>query len=779
MNTTEHDRTDLESVESTEAVASSDFDSSESAEIADPTEPVTFADLGLSDAVLSAVADMGYENPTPVQAAAIPEALAGRDVLAAAQTGTGKTAAFLLPTMDRLGHVPHTRGRRRAEAQGPLMLVVTPTRELAQQIEKVCRAVARRTRHTSVTVVGGLSYNPQKDALRRGCDVLIATPGRLQDLIDQGACSLDQVQVLVLDEADRMLDMGFLPAVRRIVGYMPADRQTLLFSATLDEKAVGSITDLVHDPARVEIAPVTSTADTVEQYVLPVALDAKNDLLQQVLRREGTERAIVFTRTKHRAETCCRRLARAGISCAAIHGDRTQAQRQRALKAFRNGQCDVLVATDVLARGIDISDVRYVINFDVPEDPVDYIHRIGRTGRAGEAGWSLTFVTSEDLFEFFDIEALMGKTVDEFDAEGLDLGEAVPEIDPERVPASKPADKREKKRRRVRAARAARSRQRNGEDRAPRTARGEEGAAKPSRRKRGGKTRVHAEDAVESGDVREERFERADRDGGRDRFDREDRGGRGGRGEKRDRFERDERAGRGSRGGRDRFEDDGRAGREDRDGYRGRSGRAGRDGGSRRDRFTDDRFDNERGDRRGNRGGRRDFEDGRSRRDRREGDFDRGGRGARDRFEDGGRWDRDDRGGRDGRWDREDRGGRGDRRDYEDRGGRRDRNDRFDGNRGNGRSQGRSRRFDNDRFDGGRDSRGGQRAGHGNGRGGNRGNGREAWRNYDEPNERRGRGGRSGRGGSQDRLRGPRSGRGRSGGSYDSSRRPGDRGGRW
>ncbi len=778
MNTTEQDRTDLESAEAVEAVAIADLDSSESAEAtevvapsdldpAEATEAVTFADLGLSDAVLSAVADMGYENPTPVQAAAIPEALAGRDVLAAAQTGTGKTAAFLLPTMDRLGHVPHTRGRRRAEAQGPLMLVITPTRELAQQIEKVCRAVARRTRHTSVTVVGGLSYNPQKDALRRGCDVLIATPGRLQDLIDQGACSLDQVQVLVLDEADRMLDMGFLPAVRRIVGYMPVDRQTLLFSATLDEKAVGSITDLVRDPARVEIAPVTSTADTVEQYVLPVALDAKNDLLQQVLRREGTERAIVFTRTKHRAETCCRRLARAGISCAAIHGDRTQAQRQRALKAFRTGQCDVLVATDVLARGIDISDVRYVINFDVPEDPVDYIHRIGRTGRAGEAGWSLTFVTSEDLFEFFDIEALMGKTVDEFDAEGLDLGEAVPEIDSERVPASKPADKREKKRRRVRAARAARSRQRNGEDRASRTARGEEAAAKPSRRKRGGKTRVHAEDAVESGDVREERFERGDRNGGRDRFDREDRGGRGGRGEKRDRFERDERAGRGSRGGRDRFEDDGRAGREDRDGYRGRSGRAGRDGGSRRDRFADDRFDNGRGDRRGNRGGRRDFEDGRSRRDRREGDFDRGGRGARDRFEDGGRWDRDDRGGRDGRWDRDDRGGR------------RDRNDRFDGNRDDRRSQGRSRRFDNDRFDGGRDGRGGQRAGRGNGRGGNRGNGREAWRNYDEPNERRGRGGRSGRGGSQDRLRGPRSGRGRSGGSHDSSRRPGDRGGRW
>ena len=333
----------------------------------------SFADLGLSEEVLSAVADMGYTAPTPVQAASIPHALDGEDVLAAAQTGTGKTAAFLLPTMNNLPHVPRSRARGRVAAQGPLMLVITPTRELAQQIEEVCRAIAHRTGHTSVTVVGGVSYNPQRDKLKRGCDILIATPGRLQDLIDQGACSLDQVQVLVLDEADRMLDMGFLPAVRRIVSYTRDDRQTLLFSATLDEQAVGSITDLVTDPARVEIAPVTSTADTVEQYVLPVSLESKNALLADVLKREGSNRVIVFCRTKHRADACSRRLARAGITCAAIHGDRSQAQRERALKAFRSGECDVLVATDVLARGIDISDVRYVVNFDVPEDPVDYI----------------------------------------------------------------------------------------------------------------------------------------------------------------------------------------------------------------------------------------------------------------------------------------------------------------------------------------------------------------------------------------------------------------------
>ena len=506
----------------------------------------TFSDLGLSRAVLDAVGDMGYENPTPVQAAAIPQALAGRDVLAAAQTGTGKTAAFLLPAMDRLGHVPRSRARGRVAAQGPLMLVVTPTRELAQQIEDVCRAIAKRTGHRSVTVVGGVGYNPQKDALKRGCDILIATPGRLQDLIDQGACSLDQVRVLVLDEADRMLDMGFLPAVRKIVGYTRDDRQTLLFSATLDESQIGSIRDLVRDPARVEIAPATSTADTVDQYVLPVSLEAKNALLAQVLKREGAKRVIVFCRTKHRADACSRRLARAGLTCAAIHGDRSQNQRERALRAFRAGECDVLVATDVLARGIDISDVRYVVNFDVPEEPVDYIHRIGRTGRAGEEGWSLTFVTVDDVAEFYDIEALMGKTVELFDTEGLDLGAEPPVVDPDRVPAKAPAGKKEKKRRRAQVERARASRA-SGSGSAPAAGRGAadagssagEGAgSKPSRRKRSGRARVRggedpSAELLTAGEVRG----RADRSrGGRGASPRPDaadaasrRGGRGGR----------------------------------------------------------------------------------------------------------------------------------------------------------------------------------------------------------------------------------------------------------
>ena len=589
--------------------------------VADGSAAVSFASLGLSDEVLAAVADMGYSAPTPVQAAAIPHALDGEDVLAAAQTGTGKTAAFLLPTMNNLPHVPRTRGRKREAGQGPLMLVVTPTRELAQQIEAVCTAIAKRTGHTSVTVVGGVSYNPQKDKLRRGCDILIATPGRLQDLIDQEACRLDQVQVLVLDEADRMLDMGFLPAVRRIVGYTRDDRQTLLFSATLDESQVGSITDLVHDPARVEIAPVTSTADTVEQFVCPVSHEAKNALLASVLKREGASRAIVFCRTKHRADACSRRLARSGITCAAIHGDRSQAQRERALKAFRAGECDVLVATDVLARGIDISDVRYVVNFDVPGDPVDYIHRIGRTGRAGEDGWSVTFVTDEDIAEFFDIEALMGKTAELFDTDGLDLGANAPRIDPDRVPAKAPAGKKEKKRRRKANARKKESAAKRAADGEAKARAAESGdstpAAKPSCRKRGGKTRVRGDEDGAAELLTEREVRVGKRSGSSD--DRSNRGGsdRSRRGEGRSERSRDNSRRRGAASGRSglvngRKAEDGRSPRSDREAWRNydevseRRGRRGRGQRAQEGRGSAHRSSAPRSGRRpGDRGGRR------------------------------------------------------------------------------------------------------------------------------------------------------------------------------
>lgn len=515
--------------EARETMAQAAFDAADEAAAADAVEAATeelsaFNELGLSELMLKAVDALGYTAPTPVQAKSIPEVLAGHDLLAAAQTGTGKTAAFLLPTMNGLAHVAppkpvKSRGRGRGRGgrggrpgngngAGPLMLIITPTRELAQQIDEVASKIADVTGHVAVTVVGGVSYNPQKAALRHGCDILVATPGRLVDLIEQGACHLDDVRVLVLDEADRMLDMGFLPAVRKIVSHTPAERQTLLFSATLDDAAVGEIADLVHDPARVEIAPATSTADTVDQYVLPVSMEAKNTLLPAFLKKEGSERTIVFMRTKHRADACVRRLEKAGIRAATIHGNRSQAQREHALSDFRNGKVDCLVATDVLARGIDISDVRYVVNFDVPDEPTDYIHRIGRTGRAGELGWAITFVTDQDIDEFYDIEKLMDKTADIYDAGDLKVGSKVPAIDPDRDPAAyKPRKKtkRGKSKSKKKLERARQEGKRKGDeygDVAGRSNRGRDD--RPARPKRGGKTRVregvqkHVDDAVES-----------------------------------------------------------------------------------------------------------------------------------------------------------------------------------------------------------------------------------------------------------------------------------------
>ena len=456
-----------------------------------PGDAVAFSGLGLSEPVLAAVDALGYTEPTPVQAHAIPYVLESRDLLAAAQTGTGKTAAFVLPAMSRLTHV--------ARHHGPAMLVVTPTRELAQQIADVCTTVEAYTHHRSVTIVGGVGYEPQKQALRRGCDILVATPGRLVDLIEQGEAHLDEVEVLVLDEADRMLDMGFLPQMRKIVSETPSTRQTLLFSATLDETAIGGIRDLVHDPATVEIAHKGTVAETIDQYVLPVSLDEKNGLLTKVLKSEGTDRVIVFTRTKHRADACCRRLRRAGIACAPIHGDRSQNQRERALRDFRDGKVDVLVATDVLARGIDVSDVRYVVNFDVPEDPEDYIHRIGRTGRAGETGWALTFVTVNDAEDLFDIERLMGQVVPPYEAKvELELGEELPELDPNRT-ADAPARGAGKKRRK-----------RGGKGRSGRGGEGREGGRSEGRKREGRKDR-------ETGDHKEH----ADRDARTDRDPRE------------------------------------------------------------------------------------------------------------------------------------------------------------------------------------------------------------------------------------------------------------------
>ena len=401
-------------------------------------EITRFDQLGLSEKVLAAVAEMGYEEPSPVQRGAIPAVLEGRDVMAAAQTGTGKTAAFLLPTLDRLNHA--------AKGQGVLMLVVTPTRELAQQIEACARVICKQTGHRCAVVVGGVGYEPQKAALARGCDVLIATPGRLIDLIDQGAANLSDVSVLVLDEADRMLDMGFAPAMRRIVSKTPATRQTLLFSATLGDDVLSTTKELVKDPIRVEIAHKGTAAQTIDQYVLGVAEKEKVRILTDVLKREGSKRVIVFCRGKYRADMVCRKLNKAGITAAAIHGNRTQGQRETALRRFANGEADVLVATDVLARGIDIAEVSYVVNLDVPSDAEDYIHRIGRTGRAGQFGWALTFVAEAEYFDLRDIEALMGKLVPDFPrAEDIDCGANAFVPDPDRKPTDKLPSKKARK----------------------------------------------------------------------------------------------------------------------------------------------------------------------------------------------------------------------------------------------------------------------------------------------------------------------------------------------
>ncbi len=328
-------------------------------------------------------------------------------MLAAAKTGTGKTAAFALPAMGTLAF--HT------ESSKPRMVVVTPTRELAMQISETCSAIARHTGHSILTVVGGLSYDPQINGLRAGVDVLIATPGRLIDLMKKDAVDLSDVDVLVLDEADRMVDMSFWPQVSEIVEATPARRQTLLFSATIDSSVEGAIDNLLSNPVMVEIARKGDVADTIDQYIIKTPRRLRPTLLNALIRTRGSERVIVFTRTKGCADNCVRRLRNGGITAEAIHANRSQAQRKHALDNFREGITDVLVATDVLARGIDISEVRYVVNYDLPEQIEDYVHRIGRTGRAGEAGCAISFVMPETRSLLKQIQSFIMTEIPELD----------------------------------------------------------------------------------------------------------------------------------------------------------------------------------------------------------------------------------------------------------------------------------------------------------------------------------------------------------------------------
>ncbi len=369
-----------------------------------------FDNLGLDERLLAAVRSMGYNEPTPIQRDAIPHVVEGRDVVGCAQTGTGKTAAFVLPLLQRIP----------AKPGGPAALVVTPTRELALQIAEVAGHAVKHTRHRVTVVYGGVGYDPQVKALRRGVDLLVATPGRLLDLHQRKEVDLSEVQVLVLDEADRMLDMGFWPDVRRILALLPERRQNLLFSATMGDDVMRVIGSTLDQPIRVEVAPATKPVEKVEQTLYPVGGQQKAELLRSIIEDNSLDRVLVFTRTKHRADRVARLLAKSGLSAAAIHGDRSQVQRQKALDGFRDGRYRVLVATDVVSRGIDIEGISHVVNYDVPNTAEDYVHRIGRTARAGRTGAAITLLAPEEHETLRDIECKIGAVIEVSDHEGFD-----------------------------------------------------------------------------------------------------------------------------------------------------------------------------------------------------------------------------------------------------------------------------------------------------------------------------------------------------------------------
>ncbi len=390
----------------------------------------TFKMLNLTKPCLEAVADLGFSEPTPIQEQAIPFGLKNEDILAAAQTGTGKTLAYLLPIFDQM--VSFWGSKRPKKNRGPYALILSPTRELAQQIAQCAQTIAKITNFRVATVIGGKKYSSQINKLKQGCDILIATPGRLIDLLDQHALTLNAVHYLVLDEVDRMLDMGFWPPVYSIVKKTPVKRQTFFFSATLTPVVLEKARLLQKNPQRIEISHCGDTADTVEEYVMPVMIAQKQSLLVALLEEKKPSRAIVFTHTKQEADTCAHLLQKTGLKADSIHSDKTQAKRDRALKYFKNGNLEVLVATDVLARGIDVSDVEMVVNLSVPDNPEDYVHRIGRTGRAGVSGEAYTMLAPEQLLELREIEYFTESLLSTFDLEGFEYasGRLIP--DPKR-----------------------------------------------------------------------------------------------------------------------------------------------------------------------------------------------------------------------------------------------------------------------------------------------------------------------------------------------------------
>jgi superfamily II DNA/RNA helicase len=383
----------------------------ESAAAADvPAAPARFDTLPLDPKLLRAVADQGYMTMTPIQAKAIPIVLAGRDVMGAAQTGTGKTAAFSIPLLQRM--LKHENASMSPARHPVRALVLAPTRELADQVANNVKAYAKHTQLRSVVVFGGIDMKPQTAELKKGVEVLIATPGRLLDHIEAKNCVLNQVEYVVLDEADRMLDIGFLPDLQRILSYLPRQRQTLLFSATFSPEIKKLASSYLQNPTLVEVARPNATASTVEQLFYSVAEDDKRRVIRQILRDRGISQAIVFGNSKLGVARLARAFERDGLRTAALHGDKSQDERLKSLAAFKAGEVDVLVATDVAARGLDIADLPAVFNFDVPFNAEDYVHRIGRTGRAGASGIAVTLVTRDDTRLTSDIEKLIKKKIE-------------------------------------------------------------------------------------------------------------------------------------------------------------------------------------------------------------------------------------------------------------------------------------------------------------------------------------------------------------------------------
>ncbi len=365
---------------------------------------MTFQTLGLCAPILTALEEHGYERPSPIQEKAIPPALAGRDVLGCAQTGTGKTCAFAAPILQRLS-------ASRVQGHPLRALILTPTRELAIQIEESFLAYGKHLPLRCAVIFGGVGQNPQVEALGRGVDILVATPGRLMDLYQQGFVKLDQLEIFVLDEADRMLDMGFIHDVKKILTWLPRKKQTMLFSATMPPEIAELVNSLLHDPVRVAVDPVSSPVEAIQQSVYFVDKNNKTKLLSHLIRELDVKNALVFTRTKHGANKVARDLAKAGITAAAIHGNKSQTARQQALADFKAGKIQCLVATDIAARGLDIEELSHVFNYNLPEVPETYVHRIGRTGRAGREGVAVAFCDFGEKPLLRDIEKLMGRTV--------------------------------------------------------------------------------------------------------------------------------------------------------------------------------------------------------------------------------------------------------------------------------------------------------------------------------------------------------------------------------